>query len=78
MAIFKRISAITKKYLKQIFENRFMEYDDEPEEHEIYEDEGAEDLGRNDEISPEEEGFVKGYNEDIEESNKEKDEDDDL
>ena len=39
-----------------------MSYEDEKDFDEVYDDESREDLVENDEISPEEEAFMSGYN----------------
>ncbi|HZX44440.1 MAG TPA: hypothetical protein VFF28_02030 [Candidatus Nanoarchaeia archaeon] len=38
-------------------------YEDDEEESGLYEEYGKEDLGSDDEVSPEEEGFMQGYDE---------------
>ena len=58
---------LTEKYLNPKDGKRGM-VDDEQNFEEVYDDEAAEDLVENDEISPEEEAFMKGYNEQKDES----------
>ncbi len=52
----------TEKYLNPKIAKSSMA-DDEQNFEEVYDDDATEDLVENDEISPEEEAFMKGYNE---------------
>ncbi|MAG39259.1 hypothetical protein CMO90_04200 [Candidatus Woesearchaeota archaeon] len=55
-----------------------MSQDEHSDEFEsVYNDEGREELVEDDEISPQEEAFMAGYDSDPEEKKKKKDEDDD-